>query len=50
MMSRRRTLPSLSSSRQTVSASKVSGLSHSAPIITHDGLDALGDGDFAFAR
>src|SRR6185369_4646312 len=33
MMSRSRTLPSLSSSRQTVSASKVNGLSHKAPII-----------------
>src|ERR1700712_2529050 len=34
MMSRSRTLPSLSSSRHTVSASKVSGLSHKAPIIS----------------
>ena len=34
MMSRSRTLPSFSSSRHTVSASNVSGLSHSAPIIS----------------
>src|SRR5450631_3189406 len=33
MISRSKTLPSLSSSRHTVSASKVSGLSHKAPII-----------------
>src|SRR5471030_719738 len=33
MMSRSSTLPSFNSSRHTVSASKVSGLSHSAPII-----------------
>ena len=50
-MSRSRTLPSLSSSRQTVSASKVSGLSHKrADHQFAAGLDALGDGDFAFAR
>src|SRR6185437_11324403 len=34
MMSRKRTLPSFNSSRHTVSASKVSGLSHKAPIIS----------------
>ena len=34
MMSRSSTLPSFSSSRHTVSASKVSGLSHNAPIIS----------------
>src|SRR5476649_1650924 len=34
IISRSRTLPSLSSSRHTVSASKVSGLSHKAPIIS----------------
>src|SRR6195952_5000120 len=34
MMSRSSTLPSLSSSRHTVSASKVSGLSHKAPIVS----------------
>src|SRR5471032_295626 len=34
IMSRSSTLPSLSSSRHTVSASKVSGLSHRAPIIS----------------
>ncbi len=33
MMSRSKTLPSFNSSRHTVSASKVSGLSHKAPII-----------------
>ena len=51
MMSRSRTLPSFSSSRHTVSASKVSGLSHKrADHQFAAGLDALGDGDFAFAR
>src|SRR6266550_6779102 len=34
MMSRRSALPSINSSRQTVSASKVSGPSHNAPIIS----------------
>ena len=51
MMSRSSTLPSFSSSRHTVSASKVSGLSHKrADHQLAAGLDALGDGDFAFAR
>ena len=51
MMSRSRTLPSLSSSRQMMIAWKVSGLSQRPG--DHGlaaGLDALGDGDFALAR
>jgi hypothetical protein len=50
-MSRRKTLPSFSSSRQMMMAWKVSGLSHRP--CDHRlaaGLDALGDGDFALAR
>ena len=50
-MSRSRTLPSLSSSRQMMMAWKVSGLSQRpGDHRLAAGLDALGDGDFALAR
>ena len=51
MMSRRKTLPSLSSSCQMMMAWKVSGLSQSpADHGLAAGLDTLGDGDLALAR
>ena len=50
-MSRRKTLPSFSSSRQMMTAWKVSGLSHRpGDHRLAAGLDPFGDGDLALAR